>query len=214
VRETTVSLDAIVTRSFSCLVATASWAHNIGARGERENVVLRFVRGVSQEGEGRALRLITTSNIVLGHRVVEPHAFLLRLHSWLAVNRRSPVVLSDHLLTARSNAPAQWQWPARCILRLIVRLSWHVGSQVCVDVTSITEKALQAGDEPCIRRPERRRLLDELLGARPPQPKHALMHGDLVHGEALIKAEPFGQGPHVTALRVLRDEVAALLHLD
>ena len=76
-------------------------------------------------------------------------------------------MLSHHLLTARSNAPAHCQWPARCILRLIVRLSWLGGRQVCVDVTSITEKALQAGDEPCIRRPERRRLLDGMLGVRP-----------------------------------------------
>ena len=54
--ETTVSLNAIMTRSFSCLVATASWARDICrgiARGECEHM---FIRGVSQEGEGHALR--------------------------------------------------------------------------------------------------------------------------------------------------------------
>ena len=58
-----------------------------------------------------------------------------------------------------------------------------------MDVTSITEITFQASCESCIRSPERRRLLDWTLGEGTPQSKHALVHGDLVHGEALIKAD-------------------------
>ena len=108
VRETAVSLDAIMTRSFCCLIAPASRACDSDCRdacGERSSVL--SVRGVSQEGEGCDLRLIPSCIfIVHGHRVAESHAFLLQLHSWLALERRSPVVLSYHLLTARSDAPA------------------------------------------------------------------------------------------------------------
>ena len=68
VRETAVSLDAVMTRSFSCLVTTASWAHDICrgiARGECEHM---FIRGVSQEGEGHALRAIPSCNFTTGRR--------------------------------------------------------------------------------------------------------------------------------------------------
>ena len=107
VRESAISLNAIVSWSFCCLVAPASRAYDRDCRDARGERSVLSVRGVSQEGEGRDFRVITSCIfIVHGHRVAEPHAFLL--HSWLAVSRRSPVVLSDHLLTARSNALAHW----------------------------------------------------------------------------------------------------------
>ena len=123
VRESAISLNAVMSRGFCCLVAPASRACSRDCRDARgERSVLSVVRGVSQEGEDRALRVMTSSIcIVSGHRVAESHAF--RLHSGQALKRRTPVVLSDYLLTARSNALAQWHWPARCILRLIMRLS-------------------------------------------------------------------------------------------
>ena len=84
--ETAVSLNAVMTRSFGCLISTASRAHDgcCGiARGECEHMFID--RGVSQEGEGRDLRVITSVILIVqGHRVAELHAFLLLLHSWLA----------------------------------------------------------------------------------------------------------------------------------
>ena len=212
-RESAISLNAIVSWSFCCLVAPASRTCDRDcrdARGERSSVL--SVRGVSQEGEDRALRVIASSILIVrGHRVAESHAFL---YSGQALTRHIPVVLPDHLLTARRDAPAQCHWPARRILRLVMGLSWAVCRQVCVDMTSIAQITFKTSCEPCIRRPKGRRLLDGLLGEGTPQPKHALMHGDLMHRESFIEMTPLRQGPHVTALRVLCDEVAALLHLD
>ena len=103
-RESAISLNAIVSWSFCCLIAPASRTCDRDCRdasGERR----RSVRGVSQEGEGCDLRLIPSCIfIVHGHRVAEVHAFLL--HRRQAVYRRAFVVLPDHLLTARSDAPA------------------------------------------------------------------------------------------------------------
>ena len=103
-RESAISLNAIVSWSFCCLVAPASRTCDRDCRDARGERSVRSVRGVSQEGEGRALRLIPSCiSEVHGHRVAEPHAFL---HSGQALKRRSPVVLSDHFLTARRDAPA------------------------------------------------------------------------------------------------------------
>ena len=99
------------------------------------------------------------------------------------------------------------------MLRLLVGFSWRIGRQICVDMTSIAAKSVQPSYEACIRSPERSRLLNAMPSAWSPQPEHALMHIDLVHREALIKLTPFRQGPHVAALRMLRDEVSALLEL-
>ena len=106
VRESAISLNAIVSWSFCCLIAPAGRACDRDcrdARGER-SVLSVVVSGVGQEGEDRALRVIASSIfIVSGHRVAESHAFL---HSGQALKRRSPVVLPDHFLTARRDAPA------------------------------------------------------------------------------------------------------------
>jgi len=80
-------------------------------------------------------------------------------------------------------------------------------------MASIASNAMQSRKETCIGSPEGSRLLDRCLGARSPQPKHALIHVNLVHGKALFERDPFRQLPHVAALRVLSDEVSALLHL-
>ena len=68
VRETAVSLNAVMTRSFGCLVSTASRAHDgcSGiARGECEHM---FIRGVSREGEGHALRVTPSCNFTRDKR--------------------------------------------------------------------------------------------------------------------------------------------------
>ena len=46
------------------------------------------------------------------------------------------------------------------VLRLIMRLSWRMSRQICVDMASITAKTMQAGSEACIRSPKCRWLLD------------------------------------------------------
>ena len=94
-----------------------------------------------------------------------------------------------------------------------MRLAWRGCCQVCVDMASVTAKTMQPGDEACIRSTERSRFLDEMPGARTSQPEHALIYVHLVHIESLLQLNPFRQGPHVTALRMFSDKVAALRHL-
>ena len=109
VGESAISLNAIMSWSFCCLIAPASRTCDRDcrdARGERSvlSVCVLSACGVSQEGEDRALRGIASSILIVhGHRVAESHAFL---HSGQALKRRSPVVLPDHFLTARRDAPA------------------------------------------------------------------------------------------------------------
>ena len=104
VRESTISLNAIVSWSFCCLVAPASRTCDRDCRDARGERSVLSVRGVSQEGEDRALRVIASSILIVhGHRVAEAQAFL---HSGQALKRRALVVLLDHFFTARRDAPA------------------------------------------------------------------------------------------------------------